>query len=163
MTTSHDVSRPVLIGIADTAAGFAALDAAIRMAQEQHAPLLIIHVWQDVDWFLSAERSDIPELVHSQHDEQALLAGAAAHARATAPQLEIAAEFAPGSLYAVLLERSESARLLVLGTSGSAPGIGPIGTWYLEHARCPVLIVDEHGATAAQSDGAATVRMSTYG
>jgi nucleotide-binding universal stress UspA family protein len=158
----HEV-RPVLVGIDDSPPGRAALDVAIRLARQQHVPLSLVRVWRDVDWFLSAPADQVPELIRDKHAEQVVFAGACAHARAAAPELEVDGDFVPGSIHAVLLNRSESAQVLVLGTSTSEDGPGTIGAWYLEHARCPVVVVGPDGATAANSDGKTTSRLATYG
>jgi nucleotide-binding universal stress UspA family protein len=161
--STHPHAHPVLVGIDDSLSGRAALEVGIRLAQQDHAPLSLVRVWRDVDWFLSARADHVSDLIADKHAEQATFAGACAHARTAAPELEVDGDFAPGSIYAVLLDRSESARVLVLGTSTSADWPGTIGTWYLEHARCPVVVVAPNGATAATSDGVTTKRLASHG
>ena len=153
MTTSAPDHRPVLVGIADTASGRAALDAGVALARLEHAPLRLIRVWRDVDWFLSARNTDIATLVAEERSDEALLADALAHVRHITPDVDVEAELAPGTVFGILLQRSESARHLVLGARGPGTSPGLIASWYLEHARCPVRIVAADGTTVAQSDG----------
>jgi nucleotide-binding universal stress UspA family protein len=160
--TGH-AARPVLIGVDDSPSGRAALDVAIRLARRDRAPLDVVRVWRDVDWFLSARADQVSDLVADKHAEQKMFANACARARTAAPELEVDGDFTPGSIYAALLDRSESARVLVLGTSTTEGRTGTIGTWYLEHARCPVVVIAPDGTTAAESDGRTTSRLATYG
>jgi nucleotide-binding universal stress UspA family protein len=155
--------HPVLVGISDTPSGRAAVDAAARIARQERAPLALVRVWRDVDWFLSAEERTAEELARDLCAEQRLFAASCAHARTVAPDVDVRGELAPGSIFGVLLERTDHARRLVLGTSGSESEPGDVSSWYLDHARCPVTVVAPDGTVAAASDGRAVPRMATFG
>jgi nucleotide-binding universal stress UspA family protein len=140
----------VLVGVGSTPASAAAVRAAAEIAESFALPLHLVRVWRDVDWFLSAPADAVPELVAEEHEDRRLLAAAAAAARSVAPDIPVRTEFVPGSVYAVLLDRTPRAHVLVLGCEyGTEPG--HIAQWYLEHARCPVLVVGAGGQVAADT------------
>jgi nucleotide-binding universal stress UspA family protein len=152
-----DPSR-ILVGIAATASAHQALAVAAELAEEYDVPLHLVRVWRDVDWFLSARADELPALHDEERTEQNLLVTEYVRARELAPSVPVSCEFVPGSIFAVLLERTESAGLLVLGASSTAGDVGDIGTWYLEHARCAVRIVAADGSTIAGTDPAPAAR-----
>jgi hypothetical protein len=155
--------RPIVVGVSDTPSGWAAIRAAAALARQDRAPVELVRVWRDVDWFLSAGAAQRQNLVLDKHREQRIFATACAYARALAPEVEVCGEFVPGSIYGVLLERTDSARRLVLGTSNAEGGPGDVGAWYLEHARCPVSVIEPDDTVAATSEGRPIARMATYG
>ena len=134
----------VVVGVADSAEGRAALRFAAELAESFSLPLHLVRVWRDVDWFLSAPAGAPVVPGGDRAGDQRLLDHAAARARQLAPGIPVTAEIVAGSIYAVLLERSPGAYVLVLGAAaGDDPG--DIGGWYLEHAHCPVIVVDAAG------------------
>lgn len=165
MTTSEQFPRGVpadpsriLVGIAATPSARHALAVAAELAEEFDVPLHLVRVWRDVDWFLSARADELPALHDEERTEQNLLVSEYVRARELAPSVPVSCEFVPGSIFAVLLERTECAGLLVLGTSATTGDVGDIGAWYLEHARCAVRIVAPDGTTVAASEPAAAPR-----
>jgi nucleotide-binding universal stress UspA family protein len=106
-------------------------------------------VWRDLDWFPSARADAIPELIRAEHHGQDLLLNATTILRSSHPGLALTGEFAPGDVYSVLQACSSDAALLVVGGSPAdvvqQDAKGPIGTWLIVHARCPVAVVDHAG------------------
>src|SRR5690242_17001671 len=111
-----DPSR-ILVGIAATESAHQALAVAARLAERSDVPLHLVRVWRDVDWFLSARADELPALHDEERVEQNLLVTEYVRARELAPSVTVSCEFVPGSIFAVLLERTECAGLLVLGAS----------------------------------------------
>lgn len=101
----------------------------------RNTPLSLVRVWREVDWFLSARAGQVPDLIKDKHAERARFAGACAPA--SPPPKSWSPATSHRAVSTVLLERSESARMLVLRTSTTDGGTGTIGSWYLEHARSP--------------------------
>jgi nucleotide-binding universal stress UspA family protein len=148
--------RAVVVGVGTSPSARAALAVAAQLAEQHAWPLHLVRVWRDVDWFLSAPAGQLPLLSAEEKDDERLLVDEYVRARELAADVPVTCEFVPGSVYAILLERSQGARLLVLGCSGTRPGPGEIGSWYLEHARCPVRIVAADGSTAATTEPSLT-------
>ena len=145
--TEHRAGR-VVAGVADTPEGRAAVHTAAEIAETFSRPLHLVRVWRDVDWFLSAPRTAMPALRRDKLHDGELLDEALRTARQVAPSVPVTAEMTPGSIYAVLLEQSRDAHTLVLGSERD-DSVGTIARWYLDHARCPVLVVDAAGEAVA--------------
>ncbi len=157
---TNGLAPRVIVGVADTPEGRAAVQVGADIAETFSLPLHLVRVWRDVDWFLSAPISAMTVLQRSNQYSCDLLDAATRAAREFAPSVPVTAEVERGSIYAVLLDLSVGAHTLVLGSEHDEHP-GPIAQWYLEHACCPVLIVDAageavagtlHGATAPKAE-----------
>ena len=96
---------------------------------------------------------------------QTIADGAAAIARATYPQLAVTALVAPGDPREALLDASEDARLLVVGSHGRGAArallLGSVSLAVSKHASCPLVVCRPRAGTLARhgvvvgSDGTA--------
>jgi K+-sensing histidine kinase KdpD len=132
--TAQQKATQVVVGVADTLTARAALRMAAKLADLYSLPLHLVRVVR--------EHND-------EHHDRVILDDAARLARYVAPKVEVLAEFATGDIYAVLLDRARSAHTLVLGAAEKDGVPGAIGRWYLDHAACPVLVVDAEGRAVA--------------
>ncbi len=141
----------VLIGVPDAGAD-ALIPTAIRRARQHGVAIDIVRVWRTVDWLLSAPASEVGGFARDEKRDEALLERAADTARELAPDLQVLVDFAPGDLYTELLERTRGASVLVVGDDLGQDA--SIAAWYLEHAFCPVAVVDDRGNVVAEGPGA---------
>jgi nucleotide-binding universal stress UspA family protein len=133
----------IVLGVSDSAAGRAALNVAVDIAMRRQLPLHLVRVWQDVDWFLPASTDAIDLLVADDHGERNTFAKICAQAVNRAPHLRLSWELIPGDVYSTLLQRTTGADLLVLGTNATyGSDTGRLGSFFIERAKCPVIVVD---------------------
>jgi K+-sensing histidine kinase KdpD len=131
----HPAERTeVLVGVADSRSGQAALRMGAQLARTLALPLHLVRVGSNAA--LEAH-------------ERVVLDAAVALARYVAPSISVLAEFAVGDVREVLLNNTHQAHTLVLGAAENDGVPGLIGRWYLEHAFCPVLVVDANGRAVA--------------
>ena len=133
----------IVLGVSDSAAGRAALNVAVDIAMRRQLPLHLVRVWHDVDWFLFAATNAMDLLVADENGERDRFATICAHAMNRAPHLRLSWELIPGDVYSTLLQRTTGADLLVLGTNApSGSDTGRLASWFIERAKCPVIVVD---------------------
>ncbi len=147
--SATESGRRVVVGVAPSAAGRAAVRFAARTAADQEATLDLVRVWRDVDWFFSMTVADVRALADGERADRALLQEAVELARATAPTVAVVEDFASGDLYDDLLARTADAVMLVLGAddpTNPEAAAGSIDDWFHRHAHCPVIVVDPDGA-----------------
>ena len=118
------------LGAAQWAAGFAA----------GHAlPLTLLHAVPNLDWhFFSA----VPPPEIDQHpDRDAVLAAAETAVRSTHPDLAIRRAVFKGAIAAALMDASQSARLVVVGTGAADHGVlGGHAVRVVNRTHCPVVV-----------------------
>lgn len=148
----------VVVGVPDEGCD-ALLPVAVARAREQGVPIDLVRVWRDVDWLLSAPATAAKELAAREDDDRLLLTRAAEQLLHRAPDVAVIADFVPGDLYTKLLDRTRGASVLVIGDDRQLDG--SITAWYLEHAYCPVLVVDRKGRVVTESPVATS--LSKYG
>lgn len=148
----------VVAGVADTASGRAAVRRAAAEAHERNCPLHLVRVWREIDCLLSMSRTEAAELPASEQANRLLLERAAWQARQLTGSLPVTTELVPGDLYAAMIEQSQHAGLLVIGTDELPAGFAD---WLHEHAQCPVLVVgaSSHEAAGAQTSDPAISRV----
>ncbi|MDT7699171.1 MAG: hypothetical protein QOJ30_1496 [Pseudonocardiales bacterium] len=146
-----DRVRPVVVGVDGSPASEAALAFAVQTADAWGAPLVAVHSWTDAD-------ADHPELSlrdlldAAETEEKEVLAERLAGWSGKYPDIRIRREVVRGSAARALRERSENARLVVVGSRGRGWAtrmlLGSVGRALLHHAHCPVAIVrPEEAAT----------------
>ncbi|WP_205687362.1 universal stress protein [Cellulomonas endophytica] len=123
---------PVVLGVDGSTDEAAALEAALELASALGAPLRAVHA--------------TPPVVASGDDAAdgpAVLEDVASSARAVGLTVETVVR--PGDPRRVLLDESDGARLLVVGSRGRGGFVGlllgSVSHAALHHARCPVLVV----------------------
>lgn len=149
---------PVVVGVPDENAE-SILPVAIGRAREHDAAIDLVRVWRTVDWVLSAPATAMRGLAHDEEHDHKLLTDAASLIHELAPEVAVVSDFAPGDLYIELLDRTRGASVLVLGDD--CVGEDSIAQWYLDHAFCPVLVVNSGGHVIAESAG--TRALARYG
>jgi nucleotide-binding universal stress UspA family protein len=137
-------TRPVVVGVDDSASAHLALDFAVEQAATRRVPLRVIRTWPPVTgiWADSAmvtrtvtadERRPLDELVAGWRDKY--------------PQLDITAEAVVDHPANALALASTTAQLLVLGTRGRGAIrgmlLGSVSQHLLHHSACTVAVVRE--------------------
>ncbi|NQE71649.1 Universal stress protein [Nocardia gamkensis] len=141
-------NSPVLVGVDGSESALAAVRFAAAAAARRHAPLRIIDsipAPSDFGPGVALERIDFDS--YRTQATAALEAAREAAATAAAPigELDITTELAEAPPIPLLRDRSENARLLVVGTHGlgvfSRSILGSVSTALARHAACPVAVV----------------------
>jgi nucleotide-binding universal stress UspA family protein len=148
------VAGPVVVGVDDSPAGAAALDAAFRQAAARGCRLAAVRA------FRHPEPSLIPDIAPSilwleegLAAEGKLLADLIGPLRDRHPDVQVDELVDRGDAADALVRASRRARLVVVGSRGRGPHVGAllgsVGLNLLHHADCPVMIVRGagHGAS----------------
>ncbi|MFG2248160.1 universal stress protein [Spirillospora sp. NPDC048823] len=136
------MSGPIVVGIDGSAHAWRALDWAADRAGRHSLPVLLVHgsralvdegtIPQDALHRLVAERED-------------LLVEARQYALKIQPGLDVQTRLVPADPGRALVEESERADLVTVGSRGQGgfEGLlfGSVGLYTAAHARCPVLVV----------------------
>ncbi|UQA90955.1 universal stress protein [Streptomyces halobius] len=149
--TSHDVRRPVVVGVSRSVAARGALDWAADAADRRRLPLRLIHAQE---WPAGAAPKDAHEsrehlwATHFRAAGQSLLETHRDWAEARHAGLEITMELADGRPSHVLREAAEHAAVLVVGARRAVePGevltFGGVGAALVGHPPCPVVLAFE--------------------
>ncbi|QIZ38678.1 universal stress protein [Saccharopolyspora sp. ASAGF58] len=112
-----------------TAAGWAAKEADLRHTKQVHVVMVSGDpMWDDDAWDIVGPTAD---RIASHH-----------------PRLEISSDVVPGDPADVLLQLSDGAELVVVGSRGrsalAATLLGSVSAKVATHARCPVVVVRDH-------------------
>lgn len=136
------MTKPIAVGIDDSAASRPALLWAAHRAADLNLPLVILHVVDD-RWLTEAfPYTDI--MRKTGHD---LLRDAEERAREAELSLDISTVLLEGGTDAALRKYSGNASMLVIGHDGSPRPGGPLTDRALQvaaAAKCPVGVVGEH-------------------
>ena len=136
---------PVVVGVSTSEGGLAAMRFAFAEAHGRATSVLAVRSWSDPVWVLVGVRTPITTYADWHEVEQALLDRWLASARAEFPDVEIRSELSSKPVYWELERYADSAALLVLGCrrgdSAHFARLGPIATWAVRIARCPVAVV----------------------
>jgi nucleotide-binding universal stress UspA family protein len=143
---SESTRQRILVGVSGSRASVAALHWAADEAQRRHARLTVVCAWDDS--LRLAPYAEVTES-HAAADAKAALRDGLAAAMRTAlgpvPPDGLDAELAVGIAERVLIDRSATADLLVIGTArlhdGPGPSVGPVLRACLCRAACPVVVV----------------------
>jgi hypothetical protein len=140
----------VVVGVPETGAD-SLLPVAVGRAREHDVAIDLVRVWRTVDQLYSAPATEADASVHDRE----LLDTAAGQIRELAPDVPLLVDFTPGDRYTELLDRTRGASALVIGNELVLEE--SISAWYLEHAYCPVAVVNQDGHVIAESDGTGDV------
>ena len=131
----------IVIGLDGSVASMEALAWAGRQAHLTHATLEMIMTW---DWPTTYGWTVLPEGYDPSQGMPEILAKAADELRATYPEIEITTRLVQGHPAPLLVDSSEGADLLVVGSRGHGEFvgmlIGSVGEYCATNAHCPVLI-----------------------
>ncbi|HEY2296668.1 MAG TPA: hypothetical protein VGH43_02980 [Jatrophihabitans sp.] len=146
--TTWTSAGAVVVGVPDAGAD-SLLTVAVGRAREHDVAIDLVRVWRTIDQLYPAPATDIAASVHDRE----LLNTAACQIREFAPDVALVVDFAPGDRYTELLDRTRGASALVIGNELVLEE--SISAWYLEHAYCPVAVVNQDGHVIAESEGTA--------
>ncbi|MFG2138465.1 universal stress protein [Streptomyces sp. NPDC048650] len=138
----------VLLGVDDPARASEAVRFAFREAEIRHGTLEAVRAWRRPASYRASNRPLPAEAARRSQEEQAaaLLDDALGEVVADHPGVQVCRATVAGRPHKVLLRRSGSADLLVLGAvhrHGHHPGlqVGRVARTALCHASCPVAVV----------------------
>jgi nucleotide-binding universal stress UspA family protein len=145
-STDIPAAGPVVVGVDGSPNSEQALAVAFEEASLRGAPLVAVHAWADVTYEDTRGTARIltqPESL--EEGEERLLAQRLAGWQEKYPDVEIRRQLVRDRPRHVLLEASETAQLVVVGSRGrggfSGMLLGSTSQALALHAQCPVLVV----------------------
>ena len=150
----------IVIGVDQSQGAKAALGFALEEARLRHATLRVVHAWQfgyvgatGLEGWLPAAGGDLEEF---RQGAEAALDEILREVGADTDGLTIERRIDQGSAAAVLVEESQGADLLVVGSRGHGGFaqllLGSVGQQCAQHASCPVVIVRSDVSAASGLD-----------
>lgn len=151
--------RDIVVGVDGSVASERALDQALLAAQSSGRHLLVVHAWTTPVWVggvpgLGYDVLASPttsERIARELVDKVLAAGLSR--RTSDVAVAVRADVQQGDPRQVLADASKDAGLLVVGGRGhgavKSAVLGSATAHVLHHARCPVMIVPESGATTS--------------
>ncbi|MCZ4077255.1 MULTISPECIES: universal stress protein [unclassified Rhodococcus (in: high G+C Gram-positive bacteria)] len=143
-----DKNGPIIVGVDGSTASFDAVRWATRAAELRGAPLTLVSVYQITDVYttFAAMPPQLGSPLRLEVNKSLEAASAIAKAAAKdADSLSIVTEAIVGAAIPTLVERSASARMIVVGTRGNgeyfAELLGSVSAAVSERAECPVAII----------------------
>lgn len=149
-------SGTIVVGIDESASSRLALDWAVEQALTEGCGLTLVHAVDVSNAAVSMAAASYPSDARMALGDAGhrLLDEACAHITLTAPDLEVHQVFRLEDPRHVLLELSEDARMLVLGSRGRGPVrallLGSVSVALARHAHCPVVVHRPGGAGAVR-------------
>jgi len=158
---------PIVVGVNGSSEADAALEWALREADSRSVPVRLIYALGRDLTYLSLQRYGTvlePELEHARAIADKMLAAAAEHAAAIAPDVDLSTHTVDEDAARVLLQESTRALAIVLGsrhlgTLGSVT-LGSVGATVSARASCPVVVLrgaagmlEEHPSVIVGVDG----------
>ncbi|GAA2565113.1 universal stress protein [Winogradskya consettensis] len=136
--------RGIVVGTDGTDPSNNAVDWAAQEADRRHVPLRIVHAfdweWQGARYTIGSEFVDLARKI-----AEAIVAAAWDRARDVAPGITVQTDTLIGNAAPRLLEVSQGADLLVLGSRGRGGFagllLGSVSQRVATHASCPVVVV----------------------
>ena len=144
MSTVSGDSRVIVVGVDGSPESATALAWAIDEARQRKAKLSIVQAFPAlVSFFGSTAHEYYPQVEKEAHERfDAILAAAP-----PMQDLEVSHTLIPGNPAQVLVEQSEGATMLVVGSRGHGGFrgmlLGSVSTHCTQLAHCPVLVVRE--------------------
>lgn len=133
--------RGIIVGVDGSDSSVEALREAAEIAEALDLPLEAIITWE---FPVMGEYRPIPGW-SPEEDAKTILSSAVSQAFPDAPPPFLTTTTAPGPAARTLIELSEDARMLVLGSRGHGGFVGmllgSVSAACAEHAHCPVLVV----------------------
>ena len=129
----------MLVAVDGSRNGLSIVDLGVAEAVRHRSPLLIVHVWPGQ--YLGPFRGR--GTVTGIEDGRRLLDLAARRAAHLAPQLDVAVDFAQGSAFGTITDRSAAALMLVIGHRDGVltrPSWGSTAAYLAHHSACPLLV-----------------------
>lgn len=143
----NTTALPIIVGVDGSAASVEALTHAATIAAAFDAPLEAITTWT---YPVMVDPFDPSTDWSPKEEAQRLLDESVREAFQGSPPDRFRASTLPGPAAEVLLEQSNRAAMLVVGSRGrggfSRLLLGSVSAACASHARCPVLVVHAHAA-----------------
>ena len=150
------MSDPIVVGVDGSPGSLRALRWAAAEAARRHVTMLLVHAFGIPDAFYGETMPPRDWLEPHRADSEAILAAAVQDVRRVHPPLDVVTESILDAPIPLLLQRSESATMVVLGTSGrTVLGdllVGSIAAALAAHARCPFVVVRGRDRSAPDVD-----------
>ncbi|MDT7799641.1 MAG: hypothetical protein QOI78_3074 [Actinomycetota bacterium] len=149
-TTMIPDTGPVVVGVDGSANSEQAIGVAFEEASLRGVPLVAVHAWNDVTYEDTRGTARILTQADTlEEGEQRLLAERLAGWHEKYPDVTIRPRLVHDRPRHVLLEESETAQLVVVGSRGrggfTGMLLGSTSQALVQHARCPVLVVRPEG------------------
>ncbi|MBF6556487.1 MAG: universal stress protein [Acidimicrobiales bacterium] len=143
MTTSAETDRRIVVGVDGSKSSIAALEWAATEAELTGAGLKVLMTWEwpiSYGWALS-----VPSDYDPTHESEKLLGDLLQPIREAHPGVSIASTVVEGHPSPVLVEASQGADLLVVGSRGHGEFagmlLGSVSEHCVSNAHCPVLVM----------------------
>ena len=152
----------IVVGVSTTPGGYEAMRFACREAEYRNgAPVIGLRSWSDAGFGLAGIGYMVTASQEQwQATEQAILDTWLAQARAEFPTVKITGCLANLPLESAISGRTYGAGLLVLGAPEvqhiGAPRLGPVSSWAIYHARCPVAVTTQPATGEVEQSSVAT-------
>ena len=142
--------RAVVVGVDGSVSAQGALAWAAAEASSRHCPLRIVHAFS---WPMLSNPLDMTFVgdmnIGLQSAAEWILTEAESHAREVAPDIKVIANLFVGPAAPTLLNESQDADLVVVGSRGVGGFrgllVGSVSATVAAHAPCPVVVVHPHG------------------
>ena len=156
MTAS--TARAVVIGVDGSPGSESALRWGLDLAAREHAPVRLVHAFEpSMHDMRIGGTYDVGIVITVTDRAQALLDTVAARVRADHPDLDVTTRLVDDDPGAALVDESDTAALVVIGTHGvgmfSSLVAGTTAMHLARHARCTVVAVPERAADAVPGRG----------
>lgn len=140
---------PVVVGVDGSTASEPAVDFAFAEASRRRVPLVVVHAW--TTWNTEAPRPEDPAMAYAARpgalraQEERVLAESIAGRCETYPDVEVERRPVRGETREALIEASDGAELIVVGSRGHGGFVGlllgSVSQAVLYHAHCSVVVV----------------------
>jgi nucleotide-binding universal stress UspA family protein len=136
----------VVVGVDGSTSSWAAINAAAWEAQERGQDLVLAHGYHERMPYLTYGWSPyVPSVEDVYAGPKAMLSEAAAKIRPRYPDLPVHTQLLAGSGASALIQLSEAASMLVVGSRGDGGfaglSIGSTAAQTAAYARCPVMVI----------------------
>lgn len=137
-----EATRKIIVGVDGSAASVPALREGARLAADRDADLVAVYAWH-----IPVAYGGIPTDWAPEIDATAILDATARAAFGDTPPARYRQQIREGAPASVLIDESEGAEMLVVGSRGHGGFVGlllgSVSQACAEYAKCPVLIL--HG------------------
>jgi nucleotide-binding universal stress UspA family protein len=152
---SVEQERPVSVGVSASESGRQALEFAFAEAERRGVALVAVRCWAQFDWTLPV--ADYMAAGHEQlrHRELEQLNALVDEVWRRHPSVEVDIELSSETVYNALHSAAERSDLLVLGCRNDdhlLSRLGTVGMRLLHSSPCPVVIVGQPVALAAEGE-----------
>ncbi|MEV6905144.1 universal stress protein [Amycolatopsis sp. NPDC051372] len=143
---------PVVVGVDGSLNSEQAVGVAFEEASFRGAELVAVHAWSDItDEYMYGMARLMPKWESIEPDQQRLLAQRLAGWQEEHPDVEVRRRLVRNNPRDALLEESEHAQLVVVGSRGRGGFkgllLGSTSQFLVRRAQCPVLVIRPEAAT----------------